>query len=261
MGRKIEKADTPKQRCANGNVLLGAWTMIGNALAAEVVSNVGFDWVAFDMQHGCMGQQDVLNMIRAADLSAVPSVVRVPWNDPAIIGQVLDAGALGIIAPMIEGVDDVRTLINACYYPPLGQRSFGPVRVGQRDGMDYGMDANDRVMVLPMIETANALEAVEDIVAMDGVDGVFVGPFDLSIALGLPPGDNDGDAVFDRAIQRVIAACEKSGKFAAVLSNAEVAPLRIRQGFKLLSVSSDFTTLAMASAQCLATVKNTITED
>lgn len=258
---KIEKNLTPKQRCAAGDTLLGAWSMIGSSLVSEIVSNSGFDWVAFDMQHGCMDYSVVVDMIRAADLASVPSVVRVPWNDPAVIGQVLDAGALGIVAPMIESADDVRALINACYYPPLGQRSFGPVRVGQRDGMDYGIDANDRVMVLPMIETANALNCVEEIVAMPGVDGVFVGPFDLSIALGLAPGDNDGDQLFDAAIQRVLAAATQAGKFAAVLSNVDVAPLRVKQGFRLVSVSSDFSTLATASAQCLAAVKNKIEKE
>lgn len=260
MKNRADKTATLKHRCATGEIALGAWCMMSDPLAVEVVCNAPFDWIAIDMQHGCISYESALSMIRSADISAVPSVVRVPWNEPGIIGKVLDAGAMGIIVPMIEDTDDVQEMLNACYYPPLGQRSFGPVRVSQRDGMSYGSDANERVMVLPMIETAKALECVHDILAMEGVDGVFVGPFDLSISLGLMPGDNDGDPVFDAAIERVMRACEKAGKFAAVLSNVPVAPTRIGQGFKLVSVTTDFSTLGQASAECLTTVKNKIQE-
>lgn len=244
-----------KQRWAAGETTLGAWCMMPGALGVEVVGGLGFDWVLIDMQHGCMGYEGALEMIRAADVFGISPIVRVPWNEPGIIGRVLDAGALGVLVPMIQTADDAKRVVEACLYPPAGRRSFGPIRVGARDGMGYAFKANERVAVIPMIETIEALEAVEEIAAVPGVDALFVGPFDLSVALGLPPGDNDGKPPFDEAIRRVIESCRTAGKAAAVLSNAAVAPLRIEQGFQMVSVTTDSNALAAASAASLAAVR------
>jgi 4-hydroxy-2-oxoheptanedioate aldolase len=145
--------------------------------------------------------------------------------------------------------------VEAALYPPAGRRSFGPVRVGLRDGPGYFASANARVSVVLMIETAEALAAVDEIAAVPGTDALFVGPFDLSIALGLPPGDNDGKAVFDEAIEKVSAAAKRNGIATAVLSNPRAAPLRIRQGFRMISVTTDNVTLAVASRAELAAVR------
>lgn len=249
-----------KPRWAAGEVTLGAWCMMPGALGVETVGRLGFDWVLVDMQHGCMDYTGALDMIRAADLAGVPAIVRVPWNEPGIIGRMLDAGALGILVPMIQTADDARRTVDACLYPPLGRRSFGPIRVGTRDGGGYFATANSRVAVIPMIETAEALANVEEIVAVPGVDAVFLGPFDLSVALGLPPGDNDGKPEFDAAIARVLDATRKAGKVAAVLSNAIVAPRRVEQGFRMVSVTTDSVALAMSSAASLAAVREKISK-
>ncbi len=238
---------TLKIRWKAGETTLGAWCMIPGALTAEALSGAGFDWVLIDMQHGCMDYDMALSMIRAVDLGAAEPIVRVPWNDPGIIGRALDAGALGVVIPMIQSAADARRAVDACLYPPAGSRSFGPVRVGLRDGPGYFAKANDRVAVIPMIETAQALAEVEEIAATPGVDALFVGPFDLSIALGLPPGDNDGNPVFDAAIARIAAAAHKAGVATAVLSNSKVAPLRIRQGFQMVSVVTDINLLGAAA--------------
>ncbi len=234
--------------------------MMPGALGVEVVVGLGFDFVLIDMQHGPIDYNEALNMIRAADIAGVAPIVRVPWNDPASIGPILDAGAMGIIVPMIETVDDAKRMVDACLYPPAGRRSFGPIRVGARDGLQYFGSANERVAVIPMIETAEALTQVEEIAAVEGVDAVFVGPFDLSIALGLRPGDNDGEPVFDEAITKVINAANNAGIAAAVLSNAKVAPLRVEQGFKMVSVTTDNQTLASGSAANLAEVRSEISK-
>jgi 4-hydroxy-2-oxoheptanedioate aldolase len=237
-----------------GEVTLGAWCMIPGALTAEALARNGFDWLLIDMQHGCMDYETALAMIRAVDLTPAAPIVRVPWNDPGIIGRMLDAGAIGVVIPMIQTPDDARRGVEACLYPPAGRRSFGPVRVGLRDGPGYFREANDRVAVIPMIETVEALEAVEDIAATPGVDAVFVGPFDLSVALGLPPGDNDGKPAFDAALQRIAAAARGADVAMAVLSNAKVAPLRIRQGFQMISVTTDISALQAATRRDLETV-------
>lgn len=250
-------APSLKSRWASGEVTLGAWCMIPEPLTAEALGRAGFDWVLVDMQHGCMDYETALNMIRAIDLTPALPIVRVPWNDPGIIGRMLDAGALGIVIPMIQTAEDARRAVDACLYPPKGRRSFGPVRVGQRDGQGYFMEANDRVAVIPMIETPEALANVEKIAVVPGVDALFVGPFDLSIALGLPPGDNDGKPVFDEAIVRISAAARSAGIATAVLSNAKVAPLRIEQGFQMISTTTDINALAMAARGDLEAAKST----
>jgi len=244
-----------RQRWANGDVTFGAWCMMPGALGIEVIGKTGFDWVLIDMQHGCMGYEGALDMIRAADIHGLASVVRVPWNEPGIIGRMLDAGAEAILIPMIETADDARAAVDACRYPPAGRRSLGPIRVGTRDGAGYMRSANERVTVIPMIETAQALADVEAIAAVPGVDALFVGPFDLSIALGLPPGDNDGNEIFDDALTRTIAAASAAGIALAVLSNQLVAPRRVAQGFQMVSVTMDTVALATASTAALHTVR------
>ena len=250
-----------KTRWTAGEATLGAWCMMPGAMGAEALSKAGFDWVLIDMQHGCMDYETALSMIRAVDLGAATPIVRVPWNDPGVIGRVLDAGALGVVIPMIQSAEDARRAVAACLYPPAGSRSFGPIRVGLRDGPGYFANANARVAVIPMIETAEALAEVDEIAATPGVDALFVGPFDLSIALGLPPGDNDGHPIFDAAIARVSAAAARSGVATAVLSNAKVAQLRLRQGFRMVSVVTDIAALTAAARADLETVRNASAKD
>ncbi len=251
-------ARTLKERWKAGEVTLGAWCMMPGAMGAEVLARQGFDWILIDMQHGCLEYGDVLAMIRAVDQTPATPIVRVPWNEPSMIGRVLDAGALGVLIPMIQTAEDARKVVEAALYPPLGRRSFGPVRVGLRDGPAYFAGANERIAVVVMIETKEALEAVEEIASVPGVSALFVGPFDLSIALGLSPGDNDGKPAFDEAIQRVAAAAKRAGIATAVLSNPRVAPLRMRQGFQMISVTTDYITLGAASRADLESVRKEV---
>jgi 4-hydroxy-2-oxoheptanedioate aldolase len=247
-----------KLRWQRDEVTLGAWCMIPTSLTAEILAKGGFDWVLVDMQHGCMDYQTAVEMIRAIDLAGITPIVRVPWNEPGIVGRMLDAGAMGIVAPMINSVAEAQQLVDACRYPPIGKRSLGPVRVGARDGMGYVPSANNRISVIPMIETVEALAAVEDIAAVPGVDALFVGPFDLSFSLGLPPGDNDGTPVFDAAIARVNAAARARGIATAVLSTAALAPLRASQGFRMISVVTDSVALAVAAHASVTAARDAI---
>jgi 4-hydroxy-2-oxoheptanedioate aldolase len=249
-----------KARWARDELTLGAWCMLPSSLTAEILAKGGFDWALVDMQHGCMGYETAVEMIRAIDLAGITPIVRVPWNEPGIVGRMLDAGAMGIVAPMVNSVDEARRLVESCLYPPLGRRSLGPVRVGARDGMGYVPGANARIAVIPMIETVEALAVVEDIAAVPGVDALFVGPFDLSFSLGLPPGDNDGKPAFDAAITRINAAARARGIATAVLSNPAVAPLRAAQGFRMISVLTDNAALAAAAQASLATTRAAIAE-
>ena len=159
-----------------GAPAVGGWCAIPSGLSAEAMARGGFDWVCIDMQHGCMDYPMALEMIRAVESAGCLVVVRVPWNEPGIIGRVLDAGADGVIIPMIQTASDARAAVDACLYPPAGRRSFGPMRVGLRDGASYFRDANDRILVIPMIETAEALADVHAIANTPGVGALFMGP-------------------------------------------------------------------------------------
>ncbi len=250
-----------KTRWSRGETTLGAWCMAPCPLTAELLAKCGFDWVLVDMQHGGMGFETAVEMVRAIDVSNAIPIVRVPWNEPGIIGRVLDTGALGIVIPMIQGVSDAQRAVDAARYPPSGSRSFGPIRVGIRDGAGYFGSANERVAVIPMIETAKALDAVEDIARVKGVDALFVGPFDLSVALGLPPRDNDGHPSFDQALARISAAAKSAGCATAVLSNSKLAALRKSQGFQMISIITDTAALGAAAHEALRLSKNDATKD
>lgn len=238
-----------------GKTALGVWCVIPSALSVEAVAGLGFDWLLIDMQHGGMDYSTAVEMIRAAELAGVAPMVRVPWNEPGIIGRVLDAGAIGVVVPMIDDVESAKRAVAAGRYPPVGRRSFGPLRARARQGTAYRFDPDDGTLIIPMIETASALDQAAAIAAVPGVDALLVGPSDLSLSLGLPPGDQDGQKLFDTALRTVSDACRSAGKSAAIFSSAENAPLRISQGFRMVSLTTDIGALAAASAGILGSVR------
>lgn len=239
----------------DGGASIGIWCAIPSGVTAEVSARAGGDFVCLDMQHGMMGFDVSLQMLQAIDNTGVSPVVRVPWNDPAIIGKVLDAGAMTVIVPMTNTAEDAQKAVDACRYAPEGIRSFGPTRVSMREGPDYFAQSRDRVGVMPMIETVEALENLDAIAATPGISGLFFGPFDMSVSLGLAPGNNDGAAAFDSAIQRVLDACNRNNIVAGILANAELGALRVQQGFRFVAVSMDIMALAMALKGDLAKVR------
>src|SRR5579872_1187828 len=180
-----------------GKVALGVWCVIPSALSVEAVAGLGFDWLLIDMQHGGMDYSTAVEMIRAVELAGIPPLVRVPWNEPGIIGRVLDAGAIGVVVPMIEDAESAKRAVTAGRYPPAGRRSFGPLRARARQGTAYRFDPDDGTLIITMIETAPALDQAAAIAAVPGVDALLVGPSDLSLSLGLPPGEHDGQQLFD----------------------------------------------------------------
>ena len=241
---------------AQGGTAVGGWCGIPSALSAEAMARAGFDWVCVDMQHGCMDYATALEMIRAIDATSCQAIVRVPWNEPAMIGRVLDAGADGVIIPMIRTPADAQAAVDASHYPPEGRRSFGPMRVGLRDGESYFSEANRRVLVIPMIETEDALANVEAIAAIPGIGALFLGPYDMSVALGLPPRDNDGEGAFDHAVATIVGAAKKAGLGAAVLSSASLFARRAAQGFNMISTTVDVSALSQAARSDLAAARN-----
>ncbi len=247
----VPAAASLQDRWAAGDPALGAWLTVPSPVSAEAVARVGFDYVCTDTQHGAIDYQTAVHTIQAVLLGGSRPIVRVPWNEPGIIGKMLDAGAEAIVVPMVNTAAQARAVVRACRYPPFGERSFGPVMASLRNA-NYTAEANDRVAVIPMVETAEAIANLEDILATPGISAVYVGPADLSLSLGLPPGNNDGDASFDDALTRVVKLCRNAGVVPGIHSNAPLTPRRLEQGFMMVTVASDLLSMRTKMAEELA---------
>jgi 4-hydroxy-2-oxoheptanedioate aldolase len=224
---------------------------------AEAVADLGFDYVNIDMQHGFADYADVVDMFRALETGGGGSTLtcRVPWNEPGIIGRVLDAGAMGVIIPMVNTVEQAQRAVAACRYAPHGARSYGPIRASRVNGPDYHATANERVACIPMIETVEALGNLDAILAVSGIDAVYVGPADLSLTLGLAPRGDHDDASFNDALATIVAACERHGVVAGIHANPDIASKRLAQGFRMVTVTSDLQALAAGAGTALRSVR------
>lgn len=239
--------------------IVGYWTQIPVPAVQERIARQGWDYVCFDVQHGFHDLQSLLNGLIAVDAGAAlgqggcVGMVRVAANDPALIGTALDAGARGIIVPLVDTPGDAARAVRACRYPPLGGRSYGPMRAGLRSGPETAA-MNDEVACIAMIETAGALAAVEAIAGVAGIDGLYIGPGDLMLALGGRTIDDPartGD--FEAALVRISKACAEAGIAAGIHTNSgEAARARLAQGFTFATVSSDLNHVDAAARAHLA---------
>ena len=245
----------------DGDNVVGGWLSIPATLSAEVMARAGFDYVCVDTQHGAIDYQVTVELIRAIEHGGSCPIVRVPWNEPGIIGKMLDAGAHGVIIPMVNTVAEAEAAVAACRYAPHGgSRSFGPTVVANRHD-DYVAWAEQNVAVIPMIETEQAVANLPEILQVPGIDGVYVGPADLSLTLGLPPGNNDGEAAFDDAYATIVAECHKAGVVAGCHATATLVPTRFAQGFGMVTAIADQLALRNGAAAALATARGDTAED
>jgi 4-hydroxy-2-oxoheptanedioate aldolase len=253
------RENTVKSKLARGEVVVNGWLSIPSAFSAEVMAHQGFDSLLVDMQHGVVDYQTAVTMFAAISTTSVIPLARVPWNDPAIIMKSLDAGAYGIVCPMINNRAQAEALVRACKYPPRGYRSFGPVRASIYAGADYAQHANDTLLVIPMIETAEALDNLDAIMSTPGVDGVYVGPADLSLALGCTPKLDQTEAPVVEAQQRIADAAKRNGVFAGIHNATSGYALKmIPQGYRFLTLASDSRFLAAKAAEEAAAVRKTV---
>ena len=230
-----------------GNKTINGWLGIPNTMSAEVVANAGFESVTIDMQHGCVPFNMVVPMFQAICTTTAVPMIRVPWNEPGIIMRVLDAGAYGVICPMINSVAEAQALVNACRYPPLGARSNGPFRASIYAGADYVKQANDEVLVFAMIETEQAIANLPEILKVEGLNGVYVGPSDLGLSMGeeatLAP---TSTKVID-GIKRIAALTNEAGLIPGIhCDSAETIALRYEQGYRYATLLNDTRLLATA---------------
>ncbi len=247
------RENATKAKWKRGEVTHGAWLSIPSAFSAETIARAGFDWVCIDMQHGVIDYQVAVTMLLALGTGDCTPIVRVPWNEPGIIGKMLDAGAMGIIVPMVNSVEEARAAVAACRYAPVGARSYGPTRAAMYAGADYFAHANEQIACIPMIEAKRALDSLDDILDVPGIDAVYVGPADMSITLGLPPAMDNGGA-FEEARLRIAAACTARGIAPGIHANAALAPTHAAAGYRMITINHDIVAVANSAAADLASV-------
>lgn len=240
-----------REAWAHGRAALGAWLTIPSGFSAEIMAHAGFDWLCVDMQHGVIDYQQMVAMLQAVSTTDVTPLVRVPWNEPGIIGKTLDAGARGVIVPMVNSRAEAERAVWACRYAPAGGRSYGPLRANYYAGFDYYEHANDDVLCIVMIETRDAVAHVDEILSVGGIDAVYVGPADLSITLGLAPAPDHDAAIFTDALARILEACRVHAVVPGIAGNQKTAPKRVEQGFRLVEVASDARLLGMGAGDAL----------
>lgn len=244
-----------KQRMAAGQVAVNAWLSIGSSYSAEGMGHAGFHSATVDMQHGMLAFSDALPMLQALSSTKATPLVRIPELNPATIMQMLDAGAYGVICPMISTPEQTSALVSACRYPPTGSRSFGPSRGLLFGGADYVAEANDTVMAIPMIETREAVERIDEILSVQGVDMIYLGPNDMAFELDgsvSHPRPKSEDAIV-HVLQRAKAHNIPAGIFCA---NAAEACKRAAEGFQMVTPANDFGQLTRSAAAAVAQILN-----
>ena len=248
------KKNALKKKIADGVQAVGGWVAIPNAYATEVYAAQGWDSVTIDMQHGASDINDVVPLLQAIGNDVTP-IVRVPWNDPAHIMRVLDAGAMGIICPMINTKAEAEALVRFSRYPPLGERSFGPFRASQY-GADYWQHANEEILLFAMIETRQAVSNLADILSVKGINGVYVGPSDLSLSMGKPPTLDPSDKIVLEAMDVIVKTTRKWGHIAGVHTDgAATARKRFAEGYQMCTILNDVRLLAVAAANAVREVR------
>ncbi len=230
-----------KAHLQEGKVALNAWSLLPSTYTAEFMVQAGWDSITFDMQHGLHDYASAVACIQACQAYPTTPLVRVPWGEPGILGKVLDAGAWGVIIPMINTEEEAKALVKACYYPPLGMRSNGPVRAAAYGVLSpYQSIANDEVMILPQIETREAVANAEAILNVEGISGIYVGPSDLGFSYGLPPILDREEPDMLAIYAELIRLTKARGKVAGIQNMSPAYGARMAaMGFQLITVASD----------------------
>lgn len=239
-----------------GGVTVGGWCAIPSPFSAELMGRAGFDWVCIDTQHGLVGYDQMVPMLQGLAITAVPALVRVRWNEPGEIMKALDAGAQGVIVPMINSPEEARAAVGACRYPPDGYRSWGPVRAAL-GADDYSpASANRNVVCVVMIETAAGLARVDEILSVPGVDAVYVGPNDMAVTHGMAPDADARDPEHRRLIEGVLEACRRHQIVAGIhCGSVETAAGWRDLGFQMLNVASDAVFMRQTAQGVVATLR------
>ena len=250
------RENTIRRLWSEGRAAVNGWCAIPSSFSAETMAHQGWDSVTVDLQHGVIDYQTAVTMLQAISTTATMPFVRVPWLEPGIVGKVLDAGAYGVICPMINTRADAEKLVGACRYPPKGYRSFGPIRALLYGGADYPKHANGTVIVFAMIETREALNNLDEILSVPGLDAIYVGPADLSNSIGCTPKFDQDEKPVLEAIDLIISTAKKH-KIVAGIHNGtpEYAQRMIDKGFQFVTIASDARLMAAKAAEVVGKMR------
>lgn len=243
--------------CA-GHAVVNGWLAIPNAFSAEMYSRAGWDSVTVDMQHGVQDYLSCVACFQGMQPSGVTPMVRVPWNEPGIIGKVLDAGAYGVICPMVNSEAEARTLVQYGKYPPMGTRSNGPIRAGvYGEAGGYQKGANAEVLLIPMIETRRAVENIASILSVPGIDAIYVGPSDLAFSLGKEPKLDSQDPEILAIYEHLLAETGKRKLAAGIhCGTGAYAKRMIKMGFRLVTISNEVGLMVNAAKTAVAEARS-----
>ncbi len=252
----MARANRIREIWAEGKAVVNSWCGIPSSFSAEVMAHMGWDSLVVDMQHGMIDYQMMVTMLQAFSTTDTVPLVRVPWTDPAYIQKALDAGAYGIVCPMINNRAEAERFASSMRYAPLGSRSSGPIRAALYGGADYHMKANDIVVAFGMIETREAMENLDEILSVPGLDAAYIGPSDLSISFGYPPGGDKPDQWMMDALKKVVDACRRHGKQPGLHCGAPAyAKKAIEMGFTFVTVGGDTRFLTTGAAAAVAEMR------
>jgi len=238
-----------RKTLASGGRIVNGWCSIPSSYSAELMAHAGWDSVTVDLQHGPIDFQVAVTMLQAISTTAATPMVRVPWNEPGIIMKLLDAGAYGIICPMINTAEEAEAFVSYGRYAPRGQRSMGPNRAVQYGGADYAQHANSEILLFAMIETTKALDNLDAILSVPGLDGTYIGPTDLSLSMGKPPTLDPTDKDVLAAMATICKKTKDKGLIAGAHTDGpKTAAKRFNEGFQLCTLLNDARML-LAAAQ------------
>ena len=247
-----------KKLFKEGKAAINGWIEIPSSYSAEAMAHQGRDSLTIDLQHGAISQSDILQIFQAISTTEVVPMARLNWNEPDQIMKVLDYGAYGVICPMVSNRNQAEKFVQACMYPPKGYRSFGPTRGFMYGGNDYVDHANDEILKIAMIETKEALNELDKIMKTPDLDGVYIGPSDLSLSIGEKAGFDkpEGHPTYEQALNILNQA--KKNNIVAGIHNAtpEYAKKMINIGFQLVSVGSDKIFMSDGAKSIVNKIKN-----
>jgi 4-hydroxy-2-oxoheptanedioate aldolase len=242
-----------RDRWQQDKAVVSGWVGFDSPFVAELLAHLPFDSMTIDMQHGLVDYQTAISMLQGISVAGIGSLVRVPWNEPGIIMKMLDAGAFGIICPMVNSRAEAEAFVGACLYPPDGYRSHGPRRAPIVIGEEYAAQANDFVLPIAMIETAQAVDNLDDILSVPGLGGIYIGPADLSRSYGYPPRMDLTDPFLVSKLDLILAKAQEHSVPAGIHVGASAyAREMIDKGWLLTTISSDSGFLLTAARQALA---------
>ena len=252
-----------KEIFKSGKSAVNGWLQIPNSFTAELMANQNWDSLTLDMQHGVIDYPNAVGMLQAISTTNVVPMARVNWNEPGQIMKILDAGCYGIICPMVSNKEEAERFVQACMYPPRGYRSFGPVRGLIYGGSDYAKHANDEMLKIAMIETKESLEKLDEIMSTPGIDGIYIGPADLSLAIGEEPGfDKAENSKAYSEILRILENTKKNNIFAGIHNGTpEYAQKMIDKGFNFVTIGADQRALSAGAKAVVEKMKGSSKKD